>query len=460
MCARHGGLLCVVLALALALALAVGGAAQADSLEPKQFAYGMPIATPAEAAEYRLEIPAELYLKSVQPGLRDLQIFNAKGEPVPFAIVQPQVPPRGHPAGTAVPLFPLRDDSPAALSALRVAIDAHGPALSVQAQGTDPAANESLSYVLDGRAVQSPVSAIQLHWPQDAADFAGRVRVEAADTLDSWHLLAAAAPVANLHANGAELIEDRVELPATRAQFFRLSWNGRPPPFRLSSAAVELTDAPDRIERASLIVGAAPRTGKAGEFAFDLHATPPTDRLNLVLPELNTVVDAEILARADPGQPWQQITRGGFYRLQSADGELRNGPMKIDLTPFRYWLVRVLRPAPSAGSNAPRLEVQWRASNVLFLARGAGPYTLAYGSGSTMGAAAPLASLPESVAPVAATPGAPAILGGESRLTASMAPDAWRNLILWATLIAALAVLAWMAWRLMRELNRRDEGER
>ena len=77
---RSGGLLNVALALALA------GAAHGATLEPGQFAYGMPIATPSEAAEYRLEIPPEVYLKSVQPGLRDLQIFNGKGEPVPFTI--------------------------------------------------------------------------------------------------------------------------------------------------------------------------------------------------------------------------------------------------------------------------------------------------------------------------------------------------------------------------------------
>ncbi len=435
------------------LALALAGAAHAAELEPKLFAYGMPIATPGEAAEYRIEIPPEVYLKSVQPGLRDLQIFNGKGEPVPFAIEQPRVPPRAHPAGTSVPLFALRDDSPAALSALRVAIDTHGSAISVRTSGADPAGNESLSYVLDSRAVQSPVSAIELRWPDDAADFAGRVSVESADTLGLWHLVAVAAPIANLHANGAELIEDRVEMPATRAQFFRLSWSGRPPPFHLTSVAVEVTDASDRIARASLIVGAAPGSGKPGEFQFDLRATPPTDRLNLVLPELNTVIDAEILARADPKDPWQQITKGGFYRLQSSDGELRNGPMKIDLTPWRYWLVRVLRPAASASSGAPRLEVQWRASEVLFLARGAGPYTMAYGSGSTMGAAAPLASLPSSVAPEPATLGSPMILGGESRLKASFGAAGWRNGILWVTLIAALALLAWMAYRLTRELK-------
>jgi hypothetical protein len=444
--ARSGRLL-------LALALALAGAVHAAELEPKLFAYGMPIAAPGEAAEYRIEIPPEVYLKSVQPGLRDLQIFNGKGEPVPFAIVQPQVPPRAHPAGTTVPLFPLRDDSPAALSALRVAIDTHGSAISVQSNGTDQAANETLSYVLDDRAVQPPVSAIQLHWPDDAADFAGRVSVESAETLGLWHLVVVAAPIANLHANGAELIEDRVELPATRAQFFRLTWNGKPPPFRLTSVAVEVTDVSDRIERASLIVGAAPGKNKTGEFQFDLHATPPTDRLNLVLPELNTVIDAEILARADPRDRWQQIAKGGFYRLQSTDGELRNGAMKIDLTPWQYWLVRVLRPAAAESSGAPRLEVQWRASEVLFLARGAGPYTMAYGSGSTAGAAAPLASLPNSVAPEPATLGSPTILGGESRLKPSFMAYGWRNSILWVTLIVALAALAWMAFRLTRELK-------
>jgi hypothetical protein len=134
--------------------------------------------------------------------------------------------------------------------------------------------------------------------------------------------------------------------------------------------------------------------------------------------------------------------------------------MKIDLTPFRYWLVRVLRPTGSASSSAPRLEVQWRASNMLFLARGAGPYTMAYGSGSAMGAAAPLASLPNSLAPLTATLGSPVILGGESRLKASLAPDGWRNIILWIMLIAAVAVLAWMACRLIKELKPRGETER
>ena len=158
-----------------------------------------------------------------------------------------------------------------------MAIDTHGSDISVQARGAEPAANESLSYVLDGRAVQSPVSALQLHWPEDAADFAGRVSVEASDSLGAWHVVALAAPIANPHANGAELIEDRVEMPATQAKFFCPSWNGRPPPFRLTSAAVEASDASDRIERASLIVGAASGTSKPGEFPFDLHATPPTD---------------------------------------------------------------------------------------------------------------------------------------------------------------------------------------
>jgi hypothetical protein len=99
---------------------------------------------------------------------------------------------------------------------------------------------------------------------------------------------------------------------------------------------------------------------------------PPTDRLNLVLPELNTVIDAQILARADPKEPWQ---------------------------------VRVLRPTALAYSSAPPLEVQWRAYEVIFLARREGPYTMVYGNSSAMGAAAPLASLPNSLAPVPATLG-------------------------------------------------------
>jgi Protein of unknown function (DUF3999) len=131
---------------------------------------------------------------------------------------------------------------------------------------------------------------------------------------------------------------------------------------------------------------------RTGEFQFDLGAGPPVDRLNLELPELNTVTEADFLSRSDTRSPWHPVAQGVFYRLQSTDGALR----------------------------------RWRAPEVVILARGTGPFTLAYGSGSVTGAVTPLAALPGTVTPVRVTLSASKLLGGETRLKASSAAFPWK----------------------------------
>jgi hypothetical protein len=440
------------LLLVLSAAASISAFAAAE-ISPLDFAYGIPIVTPGDAAVYRLALPPEVYQKAVRPDLGDLQVFNARGEPVPYAIEQPLPPRSARPPGRPLPLFALRDDSPAALNAMRVTIASQGSHVSVQTRGSDSTSTPAMSYVLDGQALDAAIAAIQVHWPEDAADYAGKMRIEAGNSLGSWHTVLEAAPIANLHSAGAQLIEDRVEIPATRAKFWRLSWVGTPPPFELTSAAAEPAAEGDTGDRSSLIVSGTPVTGRPGEFQFDLGARPPVDRINLDLPELNSVVEAELMSRASQADPWHRVTESGFYRLQGADGELRNGPIGIGVCADRFWLVRVPPSSSALGHGVLRIEAQWRAPDVVFLARGSAPFTLAYGSGSAIGAATPLAALPVTLTPVRATHGAATVLGGDARRDSSVAFP-WRKSVLWGILAFAVALLAAMAYRLMKELNR------
>jgi hypothetical protein len=99
------------------------------------------------------------------------------------------------------------------------------------------------------------------------------------------------------------------------------------------------------IERSRLVVTGTRTADRPGEFQFDLGAGPPVDRLNLELPELNTVTEADFLSRSDTKSPWHPVAQGVFYRLQSTDGELRNGPVASKISPVRFWLVRVRQPS-------------------------------------------------------------------------------------------------------------------
>jgi hypothetical protein len=98
--------------------------------------------------------------------------------------------------------------------------------------------------------------------------------------------------------------------------------------------------------------------------------------------------------------------------------------------------------------------VEWVPHEVVFVARGAGPFYVAYGSATAESAAVSLAVLPKNLSIASASLFEPESLGGEARLSPPPAPYAWKAALLWAILIAGAAFLGWMAFRLSKDFSR------
>jgi hypothetical protein len=441
----------VCLALAL-LSVSVTLGAQAADLSPQDFAYGMQITTPAPAAAYRLAVPLEVYRKVVHEDLSDLRVFNARGELVPYELQQSQLKAVARSEGPSMPLFPLRGDARVTLDGVHVTIQSQGTDVNVQAGAATADRQAISSYVVDARELTLPLYALQLHWPEDAAEFSGSIRVEASDDLGSWHTVRGDTPVLNLHTSAARLVQSRLEIPPTTAKFWRLTWIGKTAPFELTSVTADTT--PDRrgAEHASVMVLGAPANQKRQEYSFDLGARLPVNQINIELPESNSVAKIQLLSRARSTDPWRPITRGEFYRVRNTGSERRNEPITIATNSDRFWLARLDQPNGVIGDGLPKLEATWNAQDIVFLARGSGPFLLAYGNGSAGAANATLSSLLSGITVLRAEPGAPASLGGTARLLPAPNPFPWRITTLWTVLGVGVVLLAWMAYRLSHEL--------
>ncbi len=440
-----------VLAWALVCGPAMSG--EPDGSSPQDFAYRMQVLAGADAAAYRLTLPLVVYQKIAHPDLSDIRVFNASGEQVPFTIER--APPTSiADAATALPLFPLTDNSGTTPDALRVTIESGKNAISVRAPGEPAEAGRVSTYLVDGRALQGAVAALRLQWPEDAADFAGRMKVEASDNLADWHIVSLAAPVANLHASSERLVEQRLELSPEKARYWRLSWVGSTAPFVLTGVQAEPASQSVEARHANLSVSELAAEHTPGEFEYALHARLPLDRLNLELPDANTVVEVELLSRAHANDPWRSVRNAGFYRLKSGHGELRNGPVSIPLNTDPYWLVRTDPKKGGLGKVAPMLVVEWVPHELVFVARGAPPFYVAFGSVAAQTTAAlSLAFLPRNVSIAPASLSDPEPLGGDDRLRPPTPPYAWKAALLWVVLIGATGLLAWMAFRLSKDLR-------
>jgi hypothetical protein len=341
------------------------------------------------------------------------------------------------------------------MDAVRVTIASGATKLDVQGPQEGASSPVVTAYVLDGRALNGSISALQIGWPDDAPQFAGRIKIEASDDLGTWQTLVDSAPIANLHAGASKLIERRVETRHMRSKFWRLSWVGERAPFEITSVVAELAGNREEIGRPSLSVEGVPVAGRPGELEFDLGARMPVDRVNLELPELNSVVEVQLLSRDTPKASWVPAIRSGFYRLKSANAELVNGDVAIAPTSGRYWLARMDAGGNGLGSGKPKLRVAWAPHEIVFLARGEGPFTLAFGNASATTSTGRIPALPQGAHVLHAPLEEREVLGGASRLQPAASAVPGKSTILWGVLGLAVALLAYMAYRLARDLKPR-----
>ena len=217
--------------------------------------------------------------------------------------------------------------------------------------------------------------------------------LEASDDLRQWTTLASGVSVLRLAAGGERLEQLRIEFPARKVKYLRLTWPGRGTPLELAGVAVEpgetIVDAPRQWHE---VPGAAVKD-KPGEFEFDLGGQLPVDRLRVALPQPNTVAVIEVLARATPADPWRPVTRTTVFRLNREGEELKSPDIAIGGAADRYWLVKVDPRGGGIGGGQLALGAGWVPHRLVFAARGAAPFQLAYGSRDAKPAAYAIATL-------------------------------------------------------------------
>jgi hypothetical protein len=283
------------------------------------------------------------------------------------------------------------------------------------------------------------------------------VRIDGSFDLAAWHTLLSDAPLIDLEYDGRRLRRNRIDLPAQRARYLRLTWPTEQSPLQLTGITGEYAErivvTPLRWAQAI----AVPVPDHEGDYDFDLKAAYPVDRVVLELPEQNTVVPAQILVRAGAQEPWRALTSDVVYRLRQGEGEVTSPPIVVNASPVRYWRLHVDPATGGLGTGLPQLRIGWVPQRAIFAARGSGPFMLAYGSATALSAALPVRTLVPGYDTATAPPIGNAMVqstdiaaGDAARLTR---PIDYKRWLLWSTLVLGVGVMATMAWRLSRDLK-------
>lgn len=421
---------------------------------PSQFRSSAPITLAGTDALNEVEIPVEAY-RDARRDLADIRVFNKAGESVPYAWAGMPPPQLEATAPIELPIFPIsRVEAAGGSSGAEVTVRASdGTLVSVKSKGGAPpkAKVTPKAYLLDASKATEPMRALAFIWKAAPGSEVVNVTVEASDDLRAWSRVAAG-PIVGLEANGRVVAQPRVEFPARKVKYFRVTWDA--PSFEPTEVRAEHEPRGVLPTRQSMTVKATPGAN-AGEFTFDLGGRLPVESLRLIPGQPNSVLSTLMFTRDEEKDPWRPMASASFYRLDHAGKELQSPAIEIGRRPARYWLIR-LAPGSSAGVP-PTMEVAWRNPTLVFVAQGEGPFHLAFGNAQAPATALQLTAL------VPPTPQQLKIGRAQAGpVRAGPPPTRWENLVgemnarriaLWAVLFAGVAALGLMAWRLSRQMK-------
>jgi len=470
------------------LANAARDAESEPSLAPRDFAHGRSIEAKKPGALQTLLIPMAVYTGSVEPRLADLRVFDAGGEAVPHTIrgLAAQEPREDLseplalftlPYGTAragdgavqqsVEGFWRRDGS------LRIdaKIDEKEATLRLESgAAAEPLGGRAAGYLLDTGESTRAMLGLQLELAAGDEPFVTSLRVRGSDDLVHYDELTPRATIARLEQGEHRVEISRIHFARSRHRYLEITWPQGELPLELVSARARLAPrapTPRRFHarvKGSEVKDTKARGAAANDepqvFLYDLGGTAPVDRMQVELTRPDNAVAASLYSAAGPEGPWHRLFHGLIFDIEHAGTRHRNDTIATGALRQRYYRLEVSTRGGGVGGRAPTLDLAWRPEQLIFVARGPAPFGLSYGRAGVERSDFDFSDL------LAITqhsgrelPVESAILGREravadpSVLDPPALPLEPRTIALWLALILAVALVAGMSLRVLRQMS-------
>ncbi|MGE8068781.1 DUF3999 domain-containing protein [Pseudomonas sp. NPDC089569] len=440
-------------------AVAMGMALMAGAAEkPADFATQMTLHLSGEGPWYRLELPLAVQLNARQTDLSDVRVFNAVGDVQAYALAREVAPAEDNRTMTDVKWFPLynsADDTERAPS-VRVQSSANGTLVQVQPSSQLEAGEEELrGWLLDASGIKAPLQQLMIDWTSERDGFQ-RFSIEASDDLQHWQSWGEG-QVARLALADERVEQHEVGLPGQTARYLRLLWST--PHSAPILTAAQLQSASPRSLPAPLVwsQALAGSTTRAGEYTWQLPMGLDVERVQIAMDQPNSLAPVALSGRRDSSLPWQPLSNGLLYRLTQNGQDVVQNELQLSGQRVQQLKLIVDERGGGLGEQAPTLKFAVRATQLVFLARGPGPYVLALGNATAKAANLPLSTLiPDYSAAKVATLGTAAVDGGAVSTSTAAPVQAvtgtdWKKIGLWSVLLLAVAFLAAMAFNLLRK---------
>ncbi|CAA6802259.1 MAG: Unknown protein, partial [uncultured Thiotrichaceae bacterium] len=249
-----------------------------------------------------------------------------------------------------------------------------------------------------------------------------------------------------------------VKLPCTKAKYLRLTWVKPNQAVHLKSLVGHYQMQNPKPQQA--IDLGKPRV-EAGTWYFEKPSAIAFTELRFKAPQDGLLYKGTLYSRPAKDSEWRYQTRFLQYRLQLSHALHTSSAIELHHSTERFWKAELEGDHQFTPSQLPTIEGQWQQQTLIYLAKGAEPFLLAYGNAAinkaqNSGISRVIQSLQQSgEKPALVTLGD--TTHNTQRIDITQSPP-WRKVGLWLVLLLGTAMLAYMAYSLYRQMNQNTKA--
>ncbi len=382
----------MVLSLAFIIGYSFANITIAETVSPRDFQYNIQLSPQNKSSLFKFPLPKHVYLNSNRHNLHDVLIFNSIGEIVPMEIED--IPPMEiiEQKSYSIPFFKTFDAIQEA-SDINLSVTTsnnQNPQNNVNVRIKNPSeiATEQTIYIdtqkIDNLNVK--LNKLVLDWQfKIPGNYIFNVSVDDSSNLINWHYNSRSKLI-DFNTGDTTIVENTVILSPTNHRFLRLIINADQTTPHVNAIRGEVSRTTKVTQQRWHTVKLTPSFDNKHDYTFDLSGNFIINALRITPKENNDLYTASIYSRNTNKNHWHYITKDDIYTITNEKNRVSNHEISFYNNSNPHWMVRFDQlfntnksSLNKSDDTLPLVEFSWRPHEVIFLAKGKGPYTLAYG---------------------------------------------------------------------------------
>jgi hypothetical protein len=447
---------------------------------PEDFAYGADLMLTSDLPLQSVFLPADLYREQTSNSGDDFRVYNAAGVAVAISrSVVDEV--NRQEISSALSLFPVQVDAPDDLSNLRLLVDQNEASTTIQLMQNQDGVGETgdrIKYYIVALPEEwfkegAPVlTALVFDWQLPEFGFIEGISIETSGDLKSWRRWITGESLSRLQWQNTEVGQSGIDVPGIKSgqiqRYLRINWQGDGV-VDITSVKAVLQNQLQLDQQQWLAINDNWQVDVSDDslinqmsITFENGGKLPLSGLSLQPKQGNGFVEGQLYSRTDEQNRWIQRTRFTQYAIEISESQkVISKPVEFAVSRDEFWKIEFNSQVSQAQLNDWDINIAWTPQRISFIREGHEPFLLAWGNPYIKTTNSDLSYLydlltdeqKQQFLEQPAEVGNKRELGGIAKL-ALKSEVPWVLILLWAALLLGVAMMAWMAVSLSKQMRK------